>query len=70
MLDDNNSILIIKLKLFVMSSILNILEEIKDLYIRLYGEEPDKDVQEVWSVQSVDYLQNIKYDMISELNYY
>ncbi len=70
MLDDNNSILIIKLKLFVMSSILNILEEIKDLYIRLYGEEPDKDVQEVWSVQSVDYLQNIKYEMISELNYY
>jgi len=53
-----------------MSSILNILEEIKDLYIRLYGEEPDKDVQEVWSVQSVDYLQNIKYEMISELNYY
>lgn len=66
----NNSLLIIKLKLFVMSSIFHILEEIKDLYIRLYGEEPDKAVQHVWADQSVDYLQNIKYEMISELSFY
>jgi hypothetical protein len=66
----NNSLLIIKLKLFVMSSILYIIDEIKDLYIRLYGEEPDKAVQQVWADQSVDYLQNIKYEMISELSFY
>lgn len=53
-----------------MSSILYIIDEIKDLYIRLYGEEPDKAVQQVWADQSVDYLQNIKYEMISELNFY
>lgn len=67
MLDDNNSTLTIKLKLFVMSSILYILDEIKDLYIRVYGELPDKAVQQSWAEQSVEFLMDKKYELISEL---
>lgn len=52
-----------------MSSILFILDEIKDLYIRVYGESPDKAVQLSWAEQSVDYLIDKKYELISELGH-
>lgn len=50
-----------------MSSILYILDEIKDLYIRVYGELPDKAVQQSWAEQSVEFLMDKKYELISEL---
>ena len=68
MLSDNNSVLIIKLKLIVMSTILFIIDEIKDLYIRVYGESPDKAVQVSWTERSVDELMELKYELISELD--
>lgn len=50
-----------------MSSILFIIDEIKDLYIRVYGESPDKAVQVSWADRSVDELMELKYELISEL---
>lgn len=50
-----------------MNVIKYLLEEINDLYIRVHGESLDKDVLTHWEGESVDFLMDKKYELISEL---
>jgi len=50
-----------------MSVILYLIDEIKDLYIRVHGESPDTAVLLVWAEKSVDDLLGLKYELISDL---